>query len=113
MSKKLLELMIPKPNLFTQTKEFRVFMEPYIATLRNHPDTEKIPLPPELKHLHKFSLESLLLSQNRDLEDMWLIQRINSIECSHRLDPTLDVLLVPNQGQLTELKQVFVNKMNK
>ena len=113
MSTELDELMIQKPALFTQTREFRIFIEPYITTLRNNPDTEKIPVSSELKHLHSFSLESLLLSKGYSLEDIWIIQRMNGIECSHRLDNTKDHLLAPNRNQLENLKSVFKNKNSK
>lgn len=113
MSTALKNLMVSGPPLFTQTRDFRIFMEPFIPILRNFEESEKLELTPELKHLHDFSLESLLLDKGLSLEDIHIIQRVNGIECSHRLDNSKEFLIIPSADRLSTLKAVYKNKMKK
>lgn len=113
MSSDLTEMMTTQPPLFTQSRHFRIFLEPFVPSLREHPDTTKTTLTPEIKHLHNFSLESLLLSKGLTLEDIHIIQRMNNIDDSHRLDPSLDFLLIPSFNQLNDIKSIYKNKITK
>lgn len=113
MSTVLNEMLVQSPTLFTQSREFRIFMEPYIPQLKNHPDTVKVDLSAETRVLYNFSLESLLLSRGIGLEDIWIVQRMNKIEYSHKLDPTMTHILIPNPNQLAEYKSIFNNRMGK
>lgn len=113
MSTTLNEMLVTSPTLFTQTKDFKIFMEPFIPQLRNHPDTQRVELTAETKHLYNFSLETLLLSKRIPLEDIWIIMRMNGIEYSHKLDTTLTHLLLPNINQLAEYKGIYKNRLNK
>lgn len=113
MSAKLNEMMISTPPIFTQSREFRTFIEPYIPMLRNHPEVIKLPLNGEIRYLYNFSLESYLLSKGLDLEDIAIIQRINNIEYSHTIDPSKDFIVIPSESQLYELKSIFKNRQNK
>lgn len=88
-------------------------MEPFIPQLRNHPDTVKVELSAETRALYNFSLETLLMSKGIGLEDIWIVQRINGIEYSHKLDSTMTHILIPNPSQLSEYKSIYKNRINR
>lgn len=113
MSTALNEMLVTRPVLFTQTRGFRIFMEPFMPQLRNHPNTQRIELSAETRMLYNFSLETLLMSKGIDVEDMWVIMRMNGIEYSHKLDPTITHLLIPDPSQLSEYKGIYKNRLNK
>lgn len=113
MSDKLNHMLIPRPAAFTQTRDFKIFIEPYINYLKTHESTITVDISGEIRHLYNFSLESFLISRNVGIEDIYIIMRMNGIDDSHNLDPTMDMLLIPNSAQLNELKSIYKNRLNK
>lgn len=113
MSDALNQMIIPRPAGFTQTRNFRIFIEPYINYLKNHDSTVTIDMSGEIKHLYNFSLESFLISRGLGIEDMHIIMRMNNIDDSHKLDPTMTTLMIPSSNALSELKSIYKNRLNK
>lgn len=88
-------------------------MEPFIPYLRTHPDTQRVEITPETKYLYNFTLEALLTSKGVSNEDIWTVMRVNGIENSQRLDPTITYLLIPTPNQLSEFKGIYKNRLDK
>lgn len=113
MSVELKEMIRRSPTLFTQSRAFRIFIEPFIHLLRTHPETIRIDMSSEQKYLYNFSIESFLLSQGLSLEDLYVIMRMNNLEDTHRIDHSIHSLLLPNPTVLGEYKSFYLNKLKK
>lgn len=112
MTWRIKDLMIQQPDLHTFSDEYRVYIESLLTTLRNSPNTVRIDIPPESGYLYRFDITSFLLDNNVPLEDHELVMRMNGITSIHQIDEDLDHLLLPDQSQVAQYKQIFRSKLS-
>lgn len=113
MSNLLDSMMVKSPEIYTQSREFRIFMEPFITVMISDPGTIHVAFTPELRHLYAFTLNTFLLSKGIPVEDHYIVYRMNNIDDVHRLDPTMDTLMIPSIDSLNMYKALYLNKIKK
>lgn len=105
--------MIPQPEKYLFTDDYRAFIESLLYFFRTSPNAGVLPLSPEEKHVYKFDLTGFLLDNNIPLSDHYLIMRINELENVHDLGVIVDGLIMPDVDLLRTVNSIYKSKMKK
>lgn len=105
--------MIPQPETYLFTEDYRTFIESMLYFFRTSPNAGVLSLSPEEKHVYKFDLTGFLLDNNIPISDHYLIMRINELENLHDLDVVVDGLILPDMDLLRTVNSIYKSKMKK
>ncbi len=105
---------VATPALYTYDPEYRAHVESMLPLLRNSSSTSVIGIGVEMAHLYKGDLEGFLLANGVNIEDHYLIMRVNDIDDSFSFSyDERKTILIPSLSLVNNLKDVYRGKMKK
>lgn len=86
---------------------FMTVLEDHIQLLIKHSETREIPVDPMTLHRYKFDLKRLMETLQIIPELHWVTMRMNNLKSMRDTPETLKRLLVPDQGRVQKLYQIY------
>lgn len=104
---KIDSLMVTSPSDYTLTDDYKTFIESMLDYLRHASVSDILTIEPSTAYLYRFDLTAFLIDNNVDLEDHYLIMRVNGIDSPNLFDETYTQLIIPKQALITQLQSVY------
>lgn len=90
--------------------DFRAIIESHVDFLKNHKDTRVLNLEPHIVYRYEFDMYGLLLHYKFQPYLHWIILRINDLYSMQSFPTTLSQLLIPNDGVINQMRQIYQTK---
>lgn len=107
MSTSLTNCMTVKTSNFTDEDGYRVYIESHLKYLREHPDTQLITLNQDSVYKNLYDFSSLFMDLGINIEDHWLVLRLNNYTSFKELTMEVIQLWLPPANVVNRLKQMY------
>lgn len=107
MSNSIDNLMIEPPPIYTQSEEYRSFVERTLPILRHSSKNIQLSFTKEQLYLYKGDLTKLLVDAGIPVEDHYLVARLNGIRSMFFELDQFDTLTIPDPSMLQQIKGRF------
>lgn len=94
-------------------QSFRRLLESYMPWLREHPNTQLIPIDPHHVYKYEGDFYGLLDAMGIKKSYHWTILRLNDIYRAGEVDQEFRWLMVPDHELIDKLKQMYRRKKNR
>lgn len=87
--------------------DFRAVIEAHVDFLRAHSETRVLNLEPHIVYRYEFDMYGLLMNYNIQPYMHWIVLRVNNLYSAQNFPTDLNQLLIPSDGCINILRQVY------